>query len=286
MIAVLARQYDGNRFSTITPHDHGGQIWITVFLSLVYSSLTFFTRCYIKWHIFGLDDWAMVGAELLTVGQFAAVMYAVANGLGKSFGIVSDSAQTVLAHAMFGNAILIILALAATKASVILLIRRVFTRDLRRFRLLCNGLLALSIIWGVASSIAVSARCDLRPIDPNLPHAAFCADKTTRWKVVVAIDVATEIVFACLPVYLVWNLQMKSDLKFRVVLAFMFRLPVAAFSLLFLNAISRSMTNGLLPGVNVTPWVIWHQVELGYSLISATIPCLKSFIKSFDTGLG
>ena len=32
--------------------------------------------------------------------------------------------------------------------------------------------------------------------------------------------------------------------------------------------------------------IVWQQLELSYSLISATIPCLKSFISSFDTNFG
>lgn len=60
---------------------------------------------------------------------------------------------------------------------------------------------------------------------------------------------------------------------------------VAAFALGFLNAVEtyRDHEN---TGVAYSAVIIWHQVEIGYSLIAATIPCLKSFIKSFDTGFG
>ena len=57
----------GHRFSTVTPDDHGGLIYIAVFLALTYSSLTFLTRCYIKFRIFGLDDCAMLAAQVKDV---------------------------------------------------------------------------------------------------------------------------------------------------------------------------------------------------------------------------
>lgn len=38
--------------------------------------------------------------------------------------------------------------------------------------------------------------------------------------------------------------------------------------------------------MSISAAIIFQQAELGYSLIAATIPCLRSFIKSFDTGLG
>ncbi|KAF2747784.1 hypothetical protein M011DRAFT_467377 [Sporormia fimetaria CBS 119925] len=45
-----------SRFATVTPDDHGGYIYIAALLSFVYSNLTFFARCFIKWKVFGLDD--------------------------------------------------------------------------------------------------------------------------------------------------------------------------------------------------------------------------------------
>ena len=54
----------GDRFSTITPDDHGGLIYIATFMAFTYSSVTFVTRCFIKWNIFGMDDWAMVVAQV------------------------------------------------------------------------------------------------------------------------------------------------------------------------------------------------------------------------------
>lgn len=60
---------------------------------------------------------------------------------------------------------------------------------------------------------------------------------------------------------------------------------MAAFALAFLNAV-ETYRNSPNPAVAYSSVVIWHQVQIGYSLIAATIPCLKSFIKSFDTGFG
>lgn len=55
---------DGERFSTITPDDHGGIIYITVFLALTYSILTLGARLGIKWNMLGDDDWAMGAAQV------------------------------------------------------------------------------------------------------------------------------------------------------------------------------------------------------------------------------
>lgn len=54
----------GERFSTITDDDHGGIIYITVFLALIYSILTLGARVGIKWSMLGADDWTMGAAQV------------------------------------------------------------------------------------------------------------------------------------------------------------------------------------------------------------------------------
>jgi hypothetical protein len=54
-----------NRWASITDDDHSGTLYIVIFLGLAYSGITFLTRLLIKWHILGVDDLAMVLAEVL-----------------------------------------------------------------------------------------------------------------------------------------------------------------------------------------------------------------------------
>jgi hypothetical protein len=56
---------DENRWASITDDDHSGTLYIVIFLGLTYSGITFLTRLLIKWHMLGLDDLAMVFAEVL-----------------------------------------------------------------------------------------------------------------------------------------------------------------------------------------------------------------------------
>lgn len=37
-------------------------------------------------------------------------------------------------------------------------------------------------------------------------------------------------------------------------------------------------------GTALVPTVVWQEILLAYSLMSATIPCLKSFVEGFTTG--
>lgn len=54
----------GYRWATITPDDHSGVLYITAFLTFTYANLTFITRCFLKYQVFGLDDWTLVIAQV------------------------------------------------------------------------------------------------------------------------------------------------------------------------------------------------------------------------------
>lgn len=74
-------------------------------------------------------------------------------------------------------------------------------------------------------------------------------------------------------------------LKFQVFLAFAFRLPLIALSVAHLNLFEQYLESNQ-PLFEISGTLLLQQVMLTYSLISATIPNLKSFMKSFSTGLG
>jgi hypothetical protein len=54
---------NGYRWATVTPDDRSGILYIVVFLSFTYSSITFIARGFIKWLVLGLDDAAALVAQ-------------------------------------------------------------------------------------------------------------------------------------------------------------------------------------------------------------------------------
>lgn len=73
--------------------------------------------------------------------------------------------------------------------------------------------------------------------------------------------------------------------KFQVVAAFAFRAPLVIFSAFHLASMKEYQFS-TEPQFAVTTALLYQQVMVAWSLISATIPNLGSFIKSFSMGLG
>lgn len=61
---MSATAQDGNRWARITPDDRSGILYIVALLAFIYTSLTFLTRIFIRRRMLGLDDLAMLIAQV------------------------------------------------------------------------------------------------------------------------------------------------------------------------------------------------------------------------------
>jgi hypothetical protein len=54
----------GYRWATVTPTDHSGVVYVFAFLSFTYTSVTILARVLIKRNMLGIDDVAMLVAQV------------------------------------------------------------------------------------------------------------------------------------------------------------------------------------------------------------------------------
>jgi len=106
-----------------------------------------------------------------------------------------------------------------------------------------------------------------------------------RWKIITGSDVATDLINFFAAFALVWGIQMRMKLKIEVILAFSCRLPMVALSILHLQSYP-SFQQPDDPRLDISASLLYLQIMLIWSLLSATIPHMRAFIKSFDTALG
>ncbi|KIX01115.1 uncharacterized protein Z518_10181 [Rhinocladiella mackenziei CBS 650.93] len=283
---------DENRFSPITPDDHAGSVWIAALLCLVYSVITLALRGHLRWKMYGVDDYLAFAATTIQVGEVVAVIIGLDHGLGKTQDLLRESELEMASKAAFAGQILFILSAAAAKASTLCLMMRLFNlsgpkaQSHTRSQILywtCLAILAAMALWGILSVVALSLNCSVAyfiRVDD-----AQCSHQFLRWQLITAFDVATECILVLISTFNVLPVQLAFALKLQVILAFAFRLPVAAVSIVHLKFVS-DYTNSSNPGIALVPVLVLQQVQLCWSLISATIPNLKSFVKSFSSGFG
>ncbi|KAF1975933.1 hypothetical protein BU23DRAFT_456954 [Bimuria novae-zelandiae CBS 107.79] len=269
----------GNRFSPYGPENHSAPLWITSILGLIYAVGVLVIRIFIKRRVFGWDDTLVVAATLIGLVQAVLFFKALQSGLGQIPENVPDLSKT--ASLSFASQVLLLAALYLAKCSGVLLLRRLFVRDHQTISRLCDISLGFTVFCGIATVILSSVGC---------PTSGFfnehCGSQNTRWSVITALDVVTEVILLLLPAYLVWQLQMKTSYKLRVIVAFCFRILVILFSIFHLTARIRYTDRGQPSPFNIVSTLIWHQTLLAWSLISTTIPNLKAFLQSLSANWG
>jgi hypothetical protein len=114
-------------------------------------------------------------------------------------------------------------------------------------------------------------------------HFLINSTQTTSWDAIESTGILLEMALLFLPIYLVWDLQMSNWLKAMVLSAFAFRIPIIPLAIARIQNLNMA-GNSTDYTFDVVLAVVFSQVEMHYSLIAATIPCARPFLKALNTG--
>ncbi|KGO43778.1 hypothetical protein PEX1_039470 [Penicillium expansum] len=146
-----------------------------------------------------------------------------------------------------------------------------------------------------ASDLIRAGKVALPILEP--PNLAFSAarkknrrikEKETddnAWKIITAFDVITDILTFGLCILLVWGVQMRRKQKWAVIFAFGTRAPVVILIILRQTYLERSLFHSNAP-LHLSSAMILTAILLHCSIMVSTVPCLKPFVMSFNTGWG
>lgn len=84
-----------------------------------------------------------------------------------------------------------------------------------------------------------------------------------------------------MPVFLLLDILIKRTAKITVTIVFGVRLVDIIFAAMNLARVA-SVTTDSDPPLAVIPSMIWVQTELLWSILAASLPCLKTFMRPFD----
>jgi hypothetical protein len=128
---------------------------------------------------------------------------------------------------------MVYLSLGFSKIATILLVRRLFIRDMKTAWPTCNTAAGIMVTWTVVSAIMVSAGCSSESVSPRT-GSKLCVGLKTRYMLVTVTDGVTDLVLAILPAYLCRHFHMKFMFKLQVLGIFALRLPLLVLAGLFL----------------------------------------------------
>lgn len=272
-----------SRFSPITETDHAGFLWIITPLSIIYTGLSCLLRIWIKRGLYGWDDLLLIAGTVVHFAQTIPIFTALRHGLAQFNSNTYPNDWAVSGKAFLASEVLTLVALGLSKCSVLAMMLRVFTPDraLTRLWKACFAFSVLSALWTVGSILAVAINCDGATL-LTTQKTEKCPHQFVRWQAITAINITTDIIICIIPAALTWSLNMATKLKVQVVLAFGFRIFIVPLSAYHLRHFSDYLQS-TEPQFAITESLVFQQAMLTVSLITATIPNLKTFMKSFNT---
>ncbi|KAM7188890.1 hypothetical protein V8F20_010399 [Naviculisporaceae sp. PSN 640] len=270
--------------TVVTATDQTGVVIIGAILALVFSVISMFIRLFIRSKFqneFAKDDTAAFVALGLFVIQSGLLFGQVSFGFGKTMEDISGTGLVELQRIGYVSDIFAFFTLWATKCSIAFLFIRL-SPD-RTHILLARICLGVSTFVMMLSILITSLRCDLAR--PWIFIGEQCPGLISRWQVVVALDIFTEVSLFAVALFLTLGLQLSVSKKIVVLLAFGLRVPVIAPAILRLTYLD-SFFFGPDPPLDGVTASLCMQIQISYAIIAMTTPCLRPFMSALNTHYG
>ncbi|KAL8708700.1 MAG: hypothetical protein Q9220_006425 [cf. Caloplaca sp. 1 TL-2023] len=211
----------------------------------------------------GGDDWTIVLGLMCAIGHAILVTNPV------SF------AKAIMASVIFYST-----SLAATKLSILLLYRRIF--PIRKFHIILWGVGIFVSAFTIANVLFVAFQCSPIYGAWNPRVKAKCINTNAGILAVAVLTTVTDVVILCLPLPLVWGLQLPTIRKFQLTLIFLVGTFATAISIYRSTVISNVSNTDL--SYDSTDRSIWSGVEICVAIICANLATLRPLLKYIFTG--
>ncbi|KAL5385047.1 hypothetical protein PMIN06_012856 [Paraphaeosphaeria minitans] len=261
------------------------------------ATLTMILRMYVRvfmLKMFGIDDWLMLIAMALSITTTGLFIKVIALGLGRHFdptGLAFPLANTpAFFKYVYVYAILIIFAYSFIKLSIGVFLLRLADRT--RWRTFLIATLVFLVAFTIGSTMAIILQCipvraaydlSLRPPLGN----AKCYPITIFKNVGVfnsTVNIATDLLFALLPIPIVWKLQV--NIQTKLGLSFCMALGLlATATAIYKTPMQYHFFDETDFTGNGSWYYIWQQVEMNVGITAANLPTLKPLFACFFTSL-
>ena len=169
------------------------------------------------------------------------------------------------------------------KTSIILFIKRLTpSRNAHR---VCWAFLTFLGLLGLSALLVTLFACGLP--EPWLYQSDQCVDLTAFTRTIGIIDTLTDILLVALPVYLFSRVQYVGSGRWTVIVVFSLRALIVIPGVLRFIAVPKAFDWSSHGDASwyVVPFLTWESVTVHFSVISASIPCVRPFLRSLESGL-
>ncbi|KAH8156190.1 hypothetical protein CIB48_g12057 [Xylaria polymorpha] len=260
-------------------------VLVIVFLILNYIGVGL--RCFVRIrinHSFSYDDWAMIASLVGYSGMCGTLLAAEVYGFGATVPQPWYD-QIKAAQSMFSFQLVYVVAAYLCKVSVALVLLRISGTDRKSLirKVLIASIVVVSI-FSVATFLALALQC--RPVTLNwgigkgecvAPHVI-----TDIAYAFSAADIASNWLYATLPIVMLWNVQLSLRVKISVILLLGFSFTSSIATLVRLKyVVDLGSLGSADPGLplRLLDSIIWSHLEIALAIFAASLAALRPLLK-------
>ncbi|KAK5109724.1 hypothetical protein LTR62_006564 [Meristemomyces frigidus] len=296
MASTLPPGYTAPPFK-ITPTDHSGLAVIAASIAFLFILLFAAIRLWMRYpyrhrSAFSSDDIVLLVATALGTIQCIQIITAAHAGFGKTQALLTDQQTETIDKILYAGGIVYVTALLLSKTSMVLLALRLSPENYHVYA--CQSTLAFCVLVTVAAIPMVAVGCSDK--QPWVQGTRACGSLYSRWLAIEISGCVIELAVFVLVSRVFLTVQRKWHGKLKGLVVFGLRLPVLIFSTYRLLALRQTLLqstsqnqspNPPLPShVTEVNIILYTEIELAWSLVMATVPCLMPFMMKLNTGLG
>ncbi|KAH8654192.1 hypothetical protein BGZ61DRAFT_594821 [Ilyonectria robusta] len=230
--------------------------------------------------VFGLEDWLMCVGFALNMVHNGIVIWGTFTGIGTYDSKLNTAMMIEGAKSIVFWQIFYISGSVFIKASICATLARIATQ--RRYIYTLWGLVAVSVIATLVAISAVLVRC--KPVAASWnPALGTCIDQSIIIALTYAvsvINIVTDWAVAVIPVFILWNLQMRKTLKKMIALVLGLGVLASIATIIRMPYSSvYSHTTDLLHDIGNI--ILWTVVECDLGIIAGSMPMLRTYIRMF-----
>ncbi|KAK3994270.1 hypothetical protein QBC44DRAFT_286477 [Cladorrhinum sp. PSN332] len=275
----------------VPPDNNRGPEILAICGSLVaISTVVVALRMYVRGKMIGqigADDWVMVGAMIVMFVEMMIIIPQVGYGAGRHVQYIKPAENVTKGlHLNFATQPLCLIGLCLTKVSVGLFLLRLTPSP--RFRWFVIGMIVFTILSATGNFLTVFFQCQPLPLtwgDPNVKDGKCMPAANLKFAAFFnsSVAVLTDVIFALLPIPMLWNVQMNWRVKAAVAAILSLGVFAAVSAIVKITFLSSYGKHGdfLFDSSDLT---IWTTVEICTAIIAASAPSLKPLFKTLFDG--
>ncbi|KAI4835367.1 hypothetical protein E4T44_08618 [Aureobasidium sp. EXF-8845] len=267
-------------FAQLTPTNHSGIVWVVCIISLSYALLCSSVRFILRRGMYSFDDAAILVSTLACIVQHTFVFIALGHGLGHASSTIDPKDRETLTDSSYTRLVIFFVFHYMAKVSLTLFTRRLFHGQERFNQVICDILLATELIFGITSILLLSIDCQS---GWYFKKKDLCPRLYTRWTVIKTLDISSEVALVLVPIVLICRILLNPRHKAVIIGTFAARLPVIAFTGLHLYYLHKSIETDNDRGLAVVQPVVWLQILLLWSMVTASLPSFRPLVSPFNT---